>query len=77
MQKRYPSVQFVTGSRFMENDKVATAGGLTSGIDLALHVVERYYGHAIARSTADYMEYRGDLWKNPLYGEIIEVAHKS
>src|SRR2546422_4885388 len=31
-------------SRFVENEVVSTAGGLTSGIDLALHVVERYFG---------------------------------
>jgi len=74
IQKQYPSVEFVTGTRFVENDKVATAGGLTSGIDLALHVVERYYGRAIAQATADFMEYRGELWKDPQYGEIKDVA---
>jgi len=47
------SVQFVSGTRFVENDNVSTAGGLSSGIDLALHVVERYYGRAIAQATAD------------------------
>ena len=36
--------EFVTGLRYVDNGKIATAGGLSSGIDLALHVVERYYG---------------------------------
>jgi transcriptional regulator GlxA family with amidase domain len=76
IQKRYPSVDFVTGTRFVENDNVSTAGGLTSGIDLALHVVERYYGRAIAQATADFMEYKGELWKDPQYGEVKEVAAK-
>lgn len=70
LQKKYPSVQFVTGLRYIDNDKVATAGGLSSGIDLALHVVERYYGREIAQTAADYMEYKGELWKNPQYGEV-------
>jgi transcriptional regulator GlxA family with amidase domain len=74
MQAKYPSVGFVSGTRFVENDKVSTAGGLTSGIDLALHVVERYYGHEIAQATADYLEYTGQLWKNPQYGEVKSVA---
>jgi transcriptional regulator GlxA family with amidase domain len=74
MQKRYSAVQFVTGLRYVDNGKVATAGGLSSGIDLALHVVERYYGGEIAQATADYMEYRGELWKNPQYGEVRNVA---
>jgi hypothetical protein len=37
----------------------------TSGIELALHVVEWYYGRTIGKSTADYMEYHSVLWKNP------------
>jgi len=74
MQKKYSAVQFVSGLRYIDNDKVATAGGLSSGIDLALHVVERYYGREIAQATADYMEYKGELWKNPQYGEVKPVS---
>ena len=32
-----------------------------SRIDLALHVVERYYGREVAQATADFMEYKGEL----------------
>jgi transcriptional regulator GlxA family with amidase domain len=74
MQKNYPAVRFVSGTRFVENGKVATAGGLTSGIDLALHIVERYYGREMAQATADYMEYKGELWKSPQYDEIKSVV---
>lgn len=74
MQKKYPAVHFVTGLRYVDNDKVATAGGLSSGIDLALHVVERYYGSEIAQATADYMEYKGEMWKNPQYGGVKYVS---
>ena len=74
MQQTYPSVHFVTGTRFVENGKIATAGGLTSGIDLALHVVERYYGRAMAEATADYLEYKGDLWSAPAYAPVQPVA---
>lgn len=73
LQKKYPAVQFVSGLRYVDNGKVASAGGLSSGIDLALHVVERYYGREVAQATADYMEYKGDLWKNPQYSEIKPV----
>jgi len=74
MQKKYPAVRFVTGLRYVDNGKVATAGGLSSGIDLALHVVERYYGSEIAQATTDYMEYKGELWKNPQYGGVKYVS---
>ena len=74
MQKQYPAVHFVSGTRFVENGKVATAGGLTSGIDLALHIVERYYGQEVAQVTANFMEYRGELWKNPDFNQVKPVV---
>jgi transcriptional regulator GlxA family with amidase domain len=40
------------------DDVLFTAGGLTSGIDLALHIVEKFYGREAADRTAAYMEYR-------------------
>jgi transcriptional regulator GlxA family with amidase domain len=74
IQKKYPGVQFISGTRFVEHGNVATAGGLTSGVDLALHVVERYYGREVAEVTADYLEYHSDLWKNPEYGQVKPVT---
>jgi transcriptional regulator GlxA family with amidase domain len=74
MQKKFPAVRFVTGTRFVEHGNVATAGGLTSGVDLALHVVERYYGREVAEVTAGYLEYHSELWKNPDYGQVKPVT---
>ncbi len=59
----FPDVSLKRGVRFVENKRISTAGGLTSGIDLALRVVERYFGREIAQMTADYMEYTSDGWK--------------
>jgi transcriptional regulator GlxA family with amidase domain len=57
--KKFPNVQLDRGSRFVQSDDVLfTAGGLTSGIDLALHIVEKFYGREAADRTAAYMEYR-------------------
>jgi transcriptional regulator GlxA family with amidase domain len=53
----FPRIHVVRGRRFVEHDHVATAGGLTSGIDLALRVVERYLGRPAADATTRYMEY--------------------
>jgi transcriptional regulator GlxA family with amidase domain len=57
-ESTFPKVELVRGPRFVEHEKLATAGGLTSGIDLALRVVERYLGKNGARATARYLEYR-------------------
>jgi transcriptional regulator GlxA family with amidase domain len=62
MAKDYPAVKLLRGVRFVEHDQVATSGGLTSGTDLALRVVERYFGRPVASATADYMEYHGTGW---------------
>jgi transcriptional regulator GlxA family with amidase domain len=56
-ERTFPKVKLERGPRFVEHERVATAGGLTSGIDLALRVVERYYGRETAQATATYMEY--------------------
>ena len=62
LQKEYPDIDVKRGVRFVEGEKIATAGGLTSGTDLALRVVERYFGREIAQTTATYMEYQGKGW---------------
>lgn len=59
----FPKVELVRTRRFVDNGKFVTAGGLTSGIDAALHVVKRLKGEAAAQSTADYMEYESQGWK--------------
>ncbi|MDQ6894723.1 MAG: DJ-1/PfpI family protein [Acidobacteriota bacterium] len=60
---QYPDVKVKRGLRFVEGaPKIATAGGLSSGIDLALRVVERYYGRPAAERTAAYMEYQSKGW---------------
>jgi transcriptional regulator GlxA family with amidase domain len=57
LAKAFPDVTVEKGRRFVESGSVATAGGLTSGIHLALRVVERYFGREVADATARYMEY--------------------
>ena len=58
----FPDVKLKRGLRFVEGAKISTAGGLTSGIDLALRVVERYFGRETAERTAFYMEYQSKGW---------------
>ena len=60
----FPKIELKRGARFVENGNLATAGGLSSGIDLALRVVERYYGREVAQKTAYNMEYQGQGWMN-------------
>jgi transcriptional regulator GlxA family with amidase domain len=56
-EKRFPKVKLVRGERFVDEGRVVSAGGLTSGIHLALHVVERFHGRQVADNVAGYMEF--------------------
>lgn len=61
---QFPKVKLVESVRYVQaSPTLFSAGGLSSGIDLALHVVDEYYGEAVAQKTADYMEYQGTGWK--------------
>lgn len=62
---QFPDVTVKRGARFVESGNIATAGGLTSGIDLALRVVERYFGRKVAETAAYELEYQGTGWTDP------------
>jgi transcriptional regulator GlxA family with amidase domain len=61
--REFPDIELRRGLRFVDSGRIATAGGLTSGIDMALHIVERYFGVAVAETTARYMEHTSDAWR--------------
>ncbi len=60
LARQFPRVRVVRTERFVDNGKVVTAGGVSAGIDGALHVVEKLHGREAAEWTArEWMEYRG------------------
>lgn len=63
-QKAYPKIHFLRDKAWVHSaPMIYTAGGETSGIELALHIVELYFDHDVAVKTARYMEYRGPAWQ--------------
>ena len=40
-----------------KDGNLLTSAGISAGIDMALRLVARYYGEAVARATARHMEY--------------------
>jgi putative intracellular protease/amidase len=70
----FPKVHVVRGVRFVEEGNLATSGGLACGIDLAVHVIERYFGRQVAEDTAYNLEYQGQGWKNPNSNAIYTQA---
>jgi transcriptional regulator GlxA family with amidase domain len=61
-EKTFPKVKLVRGVRFVESGPVATATGLTAGIDLALRITERFYGRSVAQRLAEYEEWPSKAW---------------
>ena len=57
MQETYPAIKVVRDQHVVEDGSMVTSAGISAGIDLALRVVARLHGEAIARATAQYMEY--------------------
>jgi transcriptional regulator GlxA family with amidase domain len=55
----------VIHARVVDAGDVITAGGVTSGLDLALHLVERDHGSAAALAAERELEYerRGIVWR--------------
>jgi putative intracellular protease/amidase/YHS domain-containing protein len=70
----FPDIQLKRGARFVEDGNLATAGGLSSGIDLALRVVERYFGREVAQQTAYDLEYQGQGWMNSDSNQIYAAT---
>jgi transcriptional regulator GlxA family with amidase domain len=54
----------VIRARVVEDGDIVTAGGVTSGLDLALHLVERQFGASVALAAERELEYerRGTVW---------------
>jgi putative intracellular protease/amidase len=57
LRAKFPNVNVVNNKRYCDNGRIITTAGLSSGIDGALHVVEKLDGLAKARSIAYNMEY--------------------
>jgi transcriptional regulator GlxA family with amidase domain len=51
----YPKVEVEPDRIFLRENSISTSGGITSGIDLALSLVEEDWGREIALNTARYM----------------------
>jgi putative intracellular protease/amidase len=57
LKKLVPKAKVVIDQRFTDNGKIITTAGLSSGIDGALHVVERLAGRGRAQEIALNLEY--------------------
>jgi transcriptional regulator GlxA family with amidase domain len=52
-----PTATVHENRRYLDTGKVVTSAGITAGIDMSLHIVERLLGKEVALATARHMEY--------------------
>lgn len=55
-----PKARIVSNKRFVDNGKIITSAGLSSGMDGALHVIEKLVGRGHAQTVATNLEYNWD-----------------
>ncbi|HEV2460022.1 MAG TPA: DJ-1/PfpI family protein [Ktedonobacterales bacterium] len=60
LASRFPTTSVRREVRWVDEGPVVTSAGISAGIDMSLHLVERLFGRAAAEETARMMEYRWD-----------------
>ena len=56
-----PQTKISPEKRFVDNGKIVLSAGVSAGIDMSFHVVEKLQGKEVALESARYMQY--DYWK--------------
>ena len=51
------SINVIKNKRFVF-DKYYSSSGVSSGIDMCLHIIEKIYGKNISKNTSKYIEYK-------------------
>lgn len=72
LRRLAPSATVHAERRFVDNGKIITSAGVSSGIDMSIYIVGRLLGWEAARRTARYIEY--DYWTPSGLGEYEGLA---
>jgi transcriptional regulator GlxA family with amidase domain len=57
LQRAHPALQVLPGRRWVDCGRLVTSAGISAGIDMSLHLVERLAGRALAERTARQMDF--------------------
>ncbi|MFZ1412432.1 MAG: DJ-1/PfpI family protein [Micropruina sp.] len=58
LARDFPALSVVADVPWVDQGRVVTSGGISAGIDMTLHLVQRLASRELARATAHQMEYR-------------------
>lgn len=57
LAREYPQIRVERNVKFVDEGNVLTAGGISAGINMSLHIVKKLLGESAAMETARRMEY--------------------
>jgi transcriptional regulator GlxA family with amidase domain len=57
LRRMFPALKVEEGPRWIDEGAIVTSAGISAGIDMSLHLVERRGGEALALRTARQMDY--------------------
>jgi transcriptional regulator GlxA family with amidase domain len=57
LKHMFPSLDVINDVRWMDEGAIVTSAGISAGIDMSLHIVERLAGLSLAERTARQMEF--------------------
>ncbi len=57
LAKDYPKANVVSGQKFVDEGNIITSGGISAGINMSFHIIQKLFGTEVAKETARRMEY--------------------
>ncbi len=57
LRERFPGLEVLENVRWVDNGRTVTSAGISAGIDMSLHLVERLAGRELALATARQMDF--------------------
>lgn len=63
LRQQFPGLQVQEGLRWVDQGHIVTSAGISAGVDMSLHLVERLASRALAERTARQLEF--DWTENP------------
>ncbi len=57
LRKRYPNLNVLENQRWVDEGNIITSGGISAGIDMSLHIVNKINSKELAEKTAKQMEF--------------------
>jgi transcriptional regulator GlxA family with amidase domain len=57
LREQFPQLDVREGVRWVDTGRIVSSAGISAGIDMSLHLVERLAGRALAERTARQMDY--------------------